>query len=297
MVSGVTLRTGPGGLEFLDVENAAAQASVAVQGAQLVLWHPRTSTEPVTFMSAAAQYQPGRSLRGGTPVCWPWFGPHPTQASHPSHGFVRNLRWTPQPAEVLADGDTRLRLTLSDSAETQRLWPGAFRLECRFTIGRELGIELLTSNTGAAPFVITEALHTYFLVGDVGAVAVTGLEGVGYVDKVDGGTRRRQDGAVSFAGEVDRVYTATTSDCVVHDPTLARRIVVSKEGSQSTVVWNPGPSRATQLADLGAAEDPRGRGGWRQLVCVESANALDDAVSVAPGATHRLAVRYRVEPL
>lgn len=297
MVSGVPLRTGPGGLEFLDVANAAAQASVCVQGAQLALWQPRTADEPVTFMSAAAQYQQGRSLRGGTPICWPWFGPHPAQASYPSHGFVRNLRWTPQSVEALADGDTRLSLALSDSDETRRLWPGAFRLECRFTIGRELLIELLTSNTGDAPFVVTEALHTYFLVGDVGAVTVTGLEGVGYVDKVDGGAHRRQDGAIRFSGEVDRVYTGTTSDCVIHDPGLRRRIVVSKEGSLSTVVWNPGPLRAAQLADLGAAEDPRGRGGWRQLVCVESANALSDEVSVLPGATHRLAVRYRIDTL
>jgi D-hexose-6-phosphate mutarotase len=297
MVNPLPLRAGPGGLTFLDVANAAAEASVCVQGAQLVHWQPRAAAHPATFLAAAVQYVPGRSLRGGIPVCWPWFGPHPTEPSKPSHGFVRNLRWTPQPPQPLADGETRLVLTLTDSEETRRLWPWAFLLECRFTIGAELRVELLTTNTGDAPFVVTEALHTYFLVSDVAAVTVTGLEGAGYVDKVAGGAHRQQVGPVHFAGEVDRVYTGSTADCVIVDPGLRRRIHIGKEGSRSTVVWNPGVQRAAQLADLGATDDPAGRGGWRQLVCVESANALDDPVSVAPGATHRLAVRYRIDPL
>ena len=297
MVAAATQRLGPGGLGFIDVANAAATASVCVQGAQLVEWQPRGAGHPVIFLSAAVQHVPGRSLRGGIPICWPWFGPHPTDASKPGHGFVRTVSWTARPPQPLPDGDTLLVLSLADSDATRALWPGRFRLECRFTIGAELAVELLTTNTGSEPFVITEALHTYLLVGDVAAVAVTGLDGTGYTDKVDGGARRRQTGAVTFAGEVDRVYTGTTADCAVVDPLLGRRILIRKEGSRSTVVWNPGPVRAAQLADLGGADDPRGRGGWRQLVCVETANALDDQVSVPPGATHRLAVRYRVEPL
>ena len=297
MVSAATTRSGPGGLAFIDISNALAEAVVCTQGAQLASWQPRGVAHPVTFASAAMQYVAGRSLRGGIPICWPWFGPHPGDPAQPAHSFVRGLPWDAAAPVQLPGGETQLALVLGDSAATRARWPWPFRLECRFTVGAALGVELLTTNTGSEPFIVTEALHTYFLVGDVATVEVTGLDGAVYVDKADGGLRKRQAGAVRFDGEVDRAYLGTTAPCTLTDPRLGRRILIDKEGSRSTVVWNPGPHKAAQLADLGAADDPQGRGGWRQLVCVESANALDDQVSVAPGATHRLAVRYRTEAL
>jgi D-hexose-6-phosphate mutarotase len=297
VVSAATTRSGPGGLAFIDLENAFGRAEVCTQGAQLVAWQPRGAAHPVTFASAAMQYRAGRSLRGGIPICWPWFGPHPADSAQPAHGFVRNLTWDAAAPRQLPGGETQLALQLRDSATTRAVWPHEFLLECRITVGAELGVELLTTNAGSAPFIVTEALHTYFFVADVAAIEVTGLDGAQYADKADGGVRKRQSGAVAFHGEVDRAYVGTTAACTITDPLLGRRILIAKEGSRSTIVWNPGPQKAAQLADLGAADDPQRRGGWRQLVCVESGNALDDAVTVAPGATHRLAVRYRAEAL
>ena len=297
MVSQARIRPGPGGLPFIDLSNAFGEAVVCTQGAQLTSWQPRGAAHPVTFASAAMQYVAGRSLRGGIPICWPWFGPHPSDPALPAHGFARNLPWDATAPRQLPGGETELALFLGDSDATRGRWPHNFRLECRITVGAALTVELLTTNTGSEPFSVTEALHTYFLVGDVSAVAVTGLDGVDYADKVDGGLRKRQAGPITFRGETDRVYLGTTATCTITDPLLGRRIIVAKEGSRSTIVWNPGPQKAAGFADLGAADDPQGRGGWRQLVCVESGNALDDRVSVAPGATQRLAVEYRSESL
>jgi len=289
------MREGPNGLQFVDVANVQANATICTQGAQLTHWQPRAQRHPATFMAAAAQYNLGKPVRAGIPICWPWFGPHATDKSQANHGFARNMVWSCGEAVQTASGATRLALVLTDSDKSRAIWPHAFRLECRFSIGEVLDIELLTTNTGTAPFVITEALHTYFLIGDIGSVEVQGLDGTEYVDSADGGNRKRQAGAVTFSGEVDRVYLNTEASCSVVDALLARRIEISKSGSHSTVVWNPWSQKAGRFADLGSAES--GQGSWRQMVCIESANALDNALSVAPGQSHRIAVQYRVQRL
>jgi len=288
-------REGPGGLQFVDISNALAEATICTQGAQLLRWQPRALPQPVTFVADAAQYVAGRSVRGGIPICWPWFGPHPTDASLPSHGFARNLPWEVGDAHQLPDGTTRQSFALRDNDTTRALWPHPFRLDCCVTVGETLDIEIVSINTGPVSITITEALHTYFLVGDVGTIEVHGLEGTQYADTAAGGTPRQQAGAVRFAGEVDRVFQGTAADCTIVDPLMRRRIVIEKTGSRSTVVWNPGAQKAARLADLGDAS--AARVGWRQMVCIESANALDDRVMIAPGESHRIAVKYRVAPL
>ncbi|MFI4888944.1 MAG: D-hexose-6-phosphate mutarotase [Steroidobacterales bacterium] len=288
-------RAGPNGLQFVDLANAQAAASICTQGAQLTHWQPRSQKHRVTFTAAAVQYNPGKSFRTGIPICWPWFGPHPTDKSKPNHGFARNLVWEAGDAEQIAGGATRLVLVLTDSEQTRALWPHPYRLECRITVGEALEVELATTNTGSTPFVITEALHTYFAIGDIGAIQVLGLDGAQYVDSADGGRRKRQAGAVTFSGEVDRVFLDTESVCTIVDPLMERRVEIAKTGSRSTVVWNPWQQKAGGFADLGAATSEHGS--WRQMVCVESANALDNQLSVAPGQSHSIAVRYRALPL
>jgi D-hexose-6-phosphate mutarotase len=288
-------RAGPNGLQFVDIANDHAVASICTQGAQLTHWQPRSQKHRVTFTAAAVQYNPGKSFRTGIPICWPWFGPHVTDKSKASHGFARNLVWDARDVEQTSGGATRLVLLLSDSDASRALWPYPFRLECRITVGEVLEIELATTNTGSAPFVITEALHTYFGIGDIGAIQVLGLDGALYVDSADGGRRKTQSGAVTFSGEVDRVFLNTEVACTIVDPLLGRRIDIAKSGSRSTVVWNPWEQKAGGFADLGATASEHGS--WRQLVCVESANALDNQVSIAPGQSHSLAVQYRARPL
>ncbi len=289
-----TFRHGPGDLLFARIENDLATATICLQGAQLTHWQPRSQSEPVIFLSARAQYTQGKPIRGGIPICWPWFGPHATDKSLPQHGFARNLLWEARAPVRLENGATQLSLLLFDNAKTRELWPHRFSLEYRLTVGDVLDIELTTTNTDGVSFSMSEALHAYLQVGDISAVRVLGLDGTEYIDKVDGEQRKRQEGPLTFGAEIDRLYVDTEAQCTIADPLLKRRIHITKRGSHSTVVWNPWEKKAAALADLGAA--PATRGGWRQFACVESANAGGNTLTLAPGQSHSLAARYHAEP-
>lgn len=275
-----------GGPTLAEIDNAFGKATIALEGGQILTWAPK-GQEPVVWLSPEAHYVPGKSLRGGVPVCWPWFGPNDQDAALPAHGFARNKPWNVAASERLADGATRLTLQLVQDEETARLWPHQAELKLIVTVGAALRIELSTRNLGAEPFAITEALHTYFQVSDIGAVSVSGLEGCGYLDKVAGG-RKTQDGSVKISGEVDRVYPNTTVECVIHDAGYKRRIRVAKTGSRSTVVWNPWEEKGAKFGDMGPD-------GYRRMLCVETANALEDAVTVPAGETRVLMAEYAVE--
>lgn len=286
---------GPGGLAFAEIDNAIAEARLCLQGAHLVTWRPKDQAEPVIWVSEAAKYAPGKSIRGGVPVCWPWFGPHASEAGFPAHGFARTVPWQVTGSASTPEGATEIALRLVESETTRAMWPHPCRVELRARIGRTLSIELVTENLGAQDFMLGEALHTYFRIGDIGAVRVTGLAGCEYLDKVDGFARKRQDGDIVFGAETDRVYVNTEARCTIEDPRLARRIHIAKAGSRSTVVWTPWAEKAEKMGDFGPGRF--GQGGWREMVCVESGNALDDLVTVRAGQGHRLAVEYSVEPL
>jgi len=290
---GTALRfgSGAGGLVFARIDNAHAQATICLQGAHVTHWQPRTQAEPVLWLSPAARYAPGTPIRGGIPVCWPWFGPAPAGAAAPAHGFARTQRWGVQASATEADGATRLQLHLHDTAATRALWPQAFALELHLVVGATLEVTLLSHNTGDRTYTISEALHSYFRVGDIGAIGLEGLEGAEFTDTAAGARRARQHGAVRFAQETDRVYDSAAA-CTIDDPLLQRRIHIEKWGSASTVVWTPWDAKAARLGDLG--EGTPAAGAWRGLLCVESANALAAGVALAPGQRHALRARYRV---
>jgi D-hexose-6-phosphate mutarotase len=275
------------GLIALDITNTHASASLCLQGGHLLRWHPVSTPEPVVWMSPAATLAPQQPIRGGIPVCWPWFGAHGSDATFPAHGFARTQPWQVTGTRALEDDSTEIALTLQPSDATRALWPHPSQLDMLLNVGNTLKIALITRNLGDEDFVIREALHTYFQISDLAKVSVSGLDGCGYMDKAAGGTRGQQAGVVSFAGEVDCVYVNTGSACVIEDPGLHRRIRIAKLGSQSTVVWNPWQARADQMGDLGAD-------GWKGFVCVESGNALENAVTVKAGGGHTLAVEYSV---
>ncbi|MGE0289843.1 MAG: D-hexose-6-phosphate mutarotase [Bradyrhizobium sp.] len=276
------------GLAVAEIDTPLASASLCLQGAHLMTWRPQAQAEPVVWLSKLAKLAPGKSIRGGVPVCWPWFGPHATDAKLPAHGFARTVPWELSEARVLGDGAVELALTLPGSEPTRALWPHRTRAELRLTIGATLTAALTTVNEDDHPIVIGEALHTYFHIGDIGAARVRGLEDCAYLDKVDGGARKRQDGAITFAGETDRIYLDTDAECIIDDERLRRRIRVAKTGSRSTVVWTPWTEKADKMGDFGPD-------GWRGMLCVESANAAENTVTIAPGERHTLAVEYRVE--
>lgn len=281
---------GPGGLVFAEIDNALGTAYLCLQGAHVTTFRPKDQDEPVIWLSEHAKFAAGKSIRGGVPVCWPWFGPHASESAFPGHGFARTVMWQVTGTAALEGGETRIVLALAPTDQTRAQWPHASRVELAVTVGASLGLTLSTTNLGDSPIEIGEALHTYFHIGDIGAIRVLGLEGCAYVDKVDGGARKTQAGAVAFDGEVDRVYLDTEATCVIEDSRLKRRIVVGKSGSRSTVLWTPWRDKADKMGDFG--ED-----GWRRMVCVESANALDNVVTLAAGQRHDMSVAYRAEAM
>jgi len=273
------------GLAVAKIANAHARASIFLQGAQLTEWTPHGQA-PVIWLSPAAQFIEGKAIRGGVPVCWPWFGGHASEPGFPAHGYARTSPWEVLETAALEDGTTRLSLRLPPNPA---LWPHNTPLEIRLSVGKTLEIELRTRNQGTETVVLGQALHTYFKVADVRRIAILGLDGCPYIDKLDG-AGKRQAGPVGVAGEVDRVYLEVGGDCWIEDAGLGRRIRIGKRGSASTIVWNPWIEKAAQLGDLG--ED-----GYLGMVCVETANAALDTVSLAVGEEHRLAAVYSVEAL
>ncbi len=273
-----------GDAPVLRISTPLASARISMQGAQVLEWQPAGHT-PVLWVSHAAVYELGRGVRGGVPVCWPWFGAG--EGGLPAHGFVRTRMW--ELRETGWKGDLLIvRLGLRDDEGTRAIWNHAFDLELRVTIGRTLRMQLITTNTGKEPFVITDALHTYFRIGDIARTQVEGLDGVEYFDKVQDMSRHRQHGAVKVAGEVDRIYLDTRASCVIHDVGHDRRIQIDKSGSNTTVVWNPWIEKTRGFSDMKTDE-------YREMLCVETCNAANDTVTVAPGERHVLAAEIAVE--
>jgi glucose-6-phosphate 1-epimerase len=279
-----------GGLIIARVANFHAQASIALQGAHVMTFQP-AGEQPVIWLSPAAKLAPGKSIRGGVPVCWPWFGPHATESGFPAHGFARTVPWQVTASVALPDGGTRITFELPQGSIPAAQWPHACRVRNIVTVGKALTVELVTENTGSTAFEIGEALHTYFAISDVDNIRITGLEGASYLDKVDNMQRKTQAGAVTIAAEVDRLYVNTETECVIEDAGFKRNIRVAKRGSHSTVVWNPWIEKAAKMGDFGSDT------GYRGMVCVESANAAENVVNVAPGAAHTLHVAYSTESI
>lgn len=285
----VALRLGPGGLAYADLDAPGGSASVCLQGAHLTRFHPAGQSRPLVWLSEEARFAPGKSIRGGAPVCWPWFGAHAEHADWPAHGYARTVPWDLVGSSADAE-TTSVLLRLRAEAAPRAMWPHATPVQLRIAVSDVLELELTTRNEGTEAVTLGEALHTYLEVGDIAQAQLEGLDGCDYLDKTLGFARARQDGPVAFAGETDRVYLATEASCVVVDPVLGRRITVDKQGSSSTIVWTPWAERAAAMGDLGSE-------GWRRMLCVESGNAADDRLRLEPGASHTLRARYRVSAI
>lgn len=283
----VTFAASPLGGPVVELAAGAARAVVALKGGQVLSYRPADGAE-VLWLSPLARLDTAKAVRGGIPVCWPWFGPHPSEPGLPAHGLVRTAPWDVVAAERRG-GAAWLRLRWHGRGVAGSLG-AAVDLTLDVTLAEQsLALELVTDNGGPEPITVTEALHTYLSVGDIGAVEIGGLEGLDYVDQCAGGARRRQAGAVTVVGEVDRIYLGRSDRVVVADRALRRRIVVAQSGSAATVVWNPWVDKAARLGDVGAD-------GYRRFVCVETANAADGRQQIAAGASHRLRMEIGVAP-
>lgn len=275
----ITLEEPTPGYPIFVINHPAATARVALHGAHVMEWQPASQSQPVLYMSPDALLEHGKPIRGGIPVCWPWFGGHPTDATKPMHGFARILPWELVRADS-QEGHVAMLFKLESNEETQALWPHAFRCHLGVSLGAALEVSLMTENLGDAPFQVTEALHTYLTVGDIAQVTVKGLAETKYLDTVGERTMREQEGDILFDREVDRQYDST-GGVIVEDRANGRNLVVNKLGSSTTVVWNPWIEKSKRLSDLPDEA-------YHGFLCVEAANAGDAGVTVMPGGRHVL---------
>jgi len=279
---------GNGGLPMIQVQNAKAGALISLHAGQVLSYRPAGEPEDVLFLSEKAYYQDGKAIKGGAPVCWPWFGADPEGKGRPGHGFVRNRAWHVVATEAMANGDIKVTLGLEDTPDTRAIWPQSFSLLQEIVVGDTLNLSLITRNTGKETFSITQAFHTYFKVGDIARTKVLGLESCEYIDKAGGGNaQKRQSDAVIIESEVDRVYLNVGNTLTIDDSALNRRIRITSQGSRTAVVWNPWEKISKEMADL---EDTD----YQRLLCVETTNAANDVIEIVPGSEYRLTADYRV---
>ena len=274
------------GLIRADVTTPHATATVYLQGAHVAEWQP-AEHKPVIFTSRKTELKPGKAIRGGVPIAFPWFANRHDGKTGPSHGFARIQDWTLAFA-ALAGEDLHLTFTLGPNELSRSLGFDQFRLAYQLTIGRTLTMQLTVANDGGAPLVFEEALHTYYAVTDIHEIAISGLDDVSYLDKVDNFNKKLQHGDITVTGPTDRVYLDTTATCVLKDHAGKRHISVAKTGSTTTVVWNPWEEGAAKLGDMDPTE-------WHEFVAIETVNAATDAITLAPGATHTMQARVTVE--
>jgi len=280
------------------VRHASSELLISQQGAQ-ILSYQEDDQPPLIWLSEQAAYRRGQSVRGGVPVCWPWFGnlqrnPHAVQAMHqqaeraPAHGLVRSLDWQLQGIDSRDNG---IHLEFVYNSATQALpdWPHAAELRLRIRLDGRLHIQLLTHNLGDTPLTISQALHSYFAVSDIHQVSVEGLHGCRYIETLEDWQQRQQDGPLLFSGETDRIYLGTPASLSILDRAWQRRIQLHSSGSESAVLWNPWSEKAQRLSQFAA-------NAWTGMLCIEHANVMDDIRVLAPGKQHQLDLSLWAEP-
>jgi glucose-6-phosphate 1-epimerase len=270
---------GNGGLPKVRITTPATVAEMYLHGAHVTSWKP-TGAKEVLFISSKSRWADGHAIRGGVPICFPWFRAKADDPKAPSHGFLRTKAW--QIESIESDGDvvTVSMFTVSDEG-TKRWWPTDFRLVHRAMFGSELSQELLLTNTGARSLRFEEALHTYLRIGHIEKARVRGLNAVHYLDNTDSNQERMQHGEIAIDSETDRAYANTQHAIELEDHSLRRRVRVAKDNSLTTVIWNPWAQKAQALSDLGPDE-------WKEMICIETSNVCNFAVDLAPGLQHRM---------
>jgi glucose-6-phosphate 1-epimerase len=282
-----TFETGPAGLTRALISTEAAEAEIYLQGAHLAHWKPR-GHRPVLFMSLRSFFAPGKAIRGGVPVIFPWFGGRSDGKPGPAHGFARTAAWSVQGYSLAGAGGVQIVLGLNADDASRALGFDHFSARFTVTIGDTLEMALAVENSGSEPLKYEEALHTYFSISDIADVSISGLEGTTYIDKTDRFLRKTQPNEpIRIAKETDQVHLDTKADCTIHDPAWNRRILIGKTGSNSTVVWNPWIAKTAGMADMAPDE-------WKTMVCVETANAAENAVILGPGESHTLTTTISV---
>jgi len=281
-------KNGDGDIPVVEIQNHFSSARISLQGANLLSFVVNKKDELI-WLSEDAVFAKGKSVRGGIPICWPWFGAHKKQASFPAHGFARTALWAVSSTEQLSSGETKIIFNLKTDTLDEKIkmmWPIPTTIEYTLTIGASLILALTTTNNGEKEITIGEALHTYFNVGDITKTDIRGLDKIDYLDKPDDFKRKQQSGNITVNKEIDRVYMHTANEVVICNK--LRKIRIKKEGSLSTIVWNPWKIMADKMGDLGLA-------GYLKMLCVESGNVAENVVMIKPGNHHTLYVTYELD--
>lgn len=273
---------GEGGLWRAAITTEQCTAELYRHGAHLTRWRPAGFDE-VLWLSDLARFEYGKAIRGGVPICFPWFaGNQPaSDANGPAHGYARVTTW--EYTDVKQD-DAGLTLSMRAAIEP-------FSLQYDVTFRDTLTMRLSVTNSGSTPATFESALHTYFVISQIKGVQVLGLENTDYRDTVGGQVQQltQADQPITFEAETDRTYSSAATTKII-DPGLQRIITIEKENSGSTVVWNPWSEKATAMGDFGDDE-------WPGMLCVESGNIEPNAVQLDPEASHTMQVVIRVETL
>jgi len=270
---------GNGGLPRIQITGSHAEGEMYLHGAQVTSWKPAGKDE-VLFLSTKSRWQEGHAIRGGIPICFPWFRAKTDDPKAPAHGFARTKSWRLE-SIVEDEPGVLVSMCIESDEQTLRWWPAEFRLLYRVAFGPELTLELVCTNTGTTGLRFEEALHTYNRVADVGNVRVQGLDAVHFLDNTDSNAAKVQHGDLKIASATDNAFVGTQNVVDLIDPELRRHVRLEKANSRTTVVWNPWREGAARLGDLGDGE-------WMQFLCVEASNILAASVSLAPGEEHKM---------
>ena len=280
---------GKGGLPVVKVTSPPASAEISLFGAHVTQWKPAGAAEAL-FLSEKSYWEAGRAIRGGIPVCFPWFAEKTDDVNAPKHGFVRTREWRLDSLNALDDGSVTLVCITENDQSTRLLWPHEYCVAYRITVGAKLRLELTVINRGKSPMRFEEALHTYLRVGSVHEIAVAGLDGLTYLDKTDGFRQKSQSGDIRIIEQTDRIYLNARGSVDVMDASGKRILRTEKANSATTVLWNPWSEQEAKLADFGDSE-------WLEMVCVEASNVQSSAIQLDPGGEHTMQVTLSNHPL
>ncbi|MBE0513536.1 D-hexose-6-phosphate mutarotase [Sulfurimonas sp.] len=272
----ITHKKLPNGFAYIEIKNSAAEAKIALQGAHL-FHYARVGEEPILWLSEVSDFELGKAIRGGVPICWPWFGFNEDRTL-PQHGFARVSLWEFVCSDESDEKRTTLTFRLTHNKKTLQMWHYKFELELHVTISDKLTMELKTTNIDDKEFEITQALHTYFKVSHISNVSVKGFNKNPYLDALTY-KNKVQDGDITFNQEVDRVYQEVDGIIVLKDK--KREISINNDGSSSVVVWNPWIEKTLRMSAMK-------KDAYENMLCIESANAFDDVRVVKPQKSHTL---------
>ncbi len=274
-------------LIYLTVSNKFADAQICLYGAHVMSFRPHRSEE-ILWMSPDSNFQVRQPIRGGIPVCFPWFGPHKTDPHKPQHGFGRLMYWDVTETSVKTSGETLIRLQLCASEETKVFWPHNFCAELTVVVGQTLEVSLKVTNQSLELFDYTCALHSYYNISSIENIVITGLQGASYHSQLEPGEFVQESANIEIQKAETRHYHNTVATCTIEDSSFKSRIRIAKEGSKITTVWNPGKEACATITDM--PDD-----GYLRFVCVEAVNAFDDVIRLAPNESHTTSAMIGLE--